>query len=620
MCFLRKTLPEKTIVAVAIPFRKQQFDTLFDRGDSDFIRSLSEVYKTEDKTTLWKKYSKTAKSVKANLTHYKKRGAIIIEELTTKRLQSIADSDIAIIIAHHSDVKDEIEMADGMVTTSEFIEAIPAEFSGLLDLSSCFSSTIQLPIKMHCPNCHVLAVKDKIPLQRRITTYDYVIKEMSQPATRRLIQERLNNDTTSENQILLEDMEPYMRDYLEIVKSAYAIILKVLNGSNVSVNPEVVYLGGSIQSSVFAPKQVEKGQVFQIQIAIHKSEDTETVEIAAREADGSTSLRNPLRLSFELKKDDYVDIALKIDSAYKGDFKAFRSRDSFRWGNEPRFTSFNVLVSDQCKSKSCHANIKICVNKLPAGTITFTSEVVDELPQKNMAAEISLQGYNKEKEMSEAKSSLLLQLKKELELLAEGNNTVDFEGKPLQRDIDICRNSIRLLEDIEQYHKNNQVFRVFISSTSDLSPFRNVMEKQVLDCSMYPEMYEKWPQKDKYPRDYCIEKVLLSDIFVCILGPNYGYIEPKMGTSMTEIEFRVALLSGKPILVYVLDDYEDKMRSYLPERQHEVNKQRNLINELDKKRMVEFFKDENTLALLSTRELTILQKEMENKITANIHR
>ena len=609
-------MPEKTIVAVAIPFRKQQFDTLFDRGDSDFIRSLAEVYKTEDKITLWNKYSKTAESIIANLAHFAKRGAIIIEELTTKRLQSIADSDIAIIIAHHSNVKDEIEMTDRMVTTSEFVEAIPTEFSGLLDLSSCFSSTIQLPIKMHCPNCHVLAVKDRIPLQRRITAYNYIINAMSQPSTRRLIQKQINNDTSSENQIALVDMEPYMREYLEIVKSAYAIILKVRNGSSVSINPEVIYLGGSIQSSVYAPKQVEKGQVFQIQIAIHKSEDTEIVEIAAREADGSASLRNPLRLSFELKKDDYVDIALKIDSAYKGDFKAFRSRDSFQWGNEPRFTSFNVLVSDQCRSKSCHANIKICVNKLPAGTITFTSEVVDELPQNNMAAEISLQGYDKGKEMKEAKSSLLFQLNKELELLTNGKYTFDSEEKPIQRYIDICRNSIQLLEDIEQHHKNNQVFRVFISSTSDLSSFRNVMKERVLDCSMYPEMYEKWPQKEKYPRDYCIEKVLLSDIFVCILGPNYGYIEPTMDTSMTEIEFRVALLSGKPILVYVLEDFEDMMFSYLPEHQIEVNKQRNLINELDKKRMVEFFKDENGLALLSTRELSILQKEMEYERTA----
>lgn len=587
MCLLRKTLRKKVVIAIAIPFTRQQFDTFFDRGDSDFIRSLTERFKTKDKETLWGCYSKIALSVKNNLQSYAKRGVVVIEELTTIQLQRIADADIAIVIAHHSDLKDEMEMSDGMVSTSNFVEAVPIEFKGMLDLSSCYSSSIQLSIKMRCPNSHVLAVKNKIPLQQRMTVYDYVIKTMCQ--------------------------QPKM-EYLEIIKSAYAIILQMQRGGNVPVNPDIVYLGGSIQSSVFAPKQVEKGQPFLIQVAIHKSKEADAVEIMAREVDGSASLRNPLRLSFKLKKKDMVDIALKIDSAQKDDFKIKRARDSFYWENEPRFINFTVFVSEQCKSKSCLSTIKICVNKLPVGDITFNSEVVDTASQNNTAAEINFQNYNKPKEMSDAKSFLLFQLKKELEALVNGNTNRDG-SLPSQRDIDICKNSIKLLEDIDSYQKQNQVFRVFISSTSDLSSFRNVMERRVLDCSMYPEMYEKWPQKDKYPRDYCIEKVLLSDIFVCILGPNYGYIEPTMDASMTEIEFRVALLSGKPILVYVMENYEDKMLAFLPEHQHEVNKQRDLINELDKKRMVEFFKDENGLALLSTRELTILQTELQNERT-----
>ena len=84
---------------------------------------------------------------------------------------------------------------------------------------------------------------------------------------------------------------------------------------------------------------------------------------------------------------------------------------------------------------------------------------------------------------------------------------------------------------------------------------------------------------------------------------------------MTEIEFRVALLAGKPILIYVLNNYEEKMLDLLPEHQFEVDKQRKLINELNKKRMVEFFNDSFGLALLSSRELTILQKELDYENT-----
>ena len=341
----------KVIVAIAVPHTKRQFQAMVDRGDSDFLRSLTEVFKTKDMEAVWSHYQKVASAIESNIRQYEKHGAEVIQELTLSHLSRIADADVAIIIAHHSDVKDEIEMADSMVASSDFVEAIPTNFKGLLDLSSCYSSTIQLSIKMRCPECHILAVKSKTPLQMRMTINEYVLKTMAhQPAT----------------------------DYVDIVKSTYAIIMKMYTKGNIMVNPEIVYLGGSIQSSVFAPKQVERGQPFLIQVAIHKSADAEMVEITAREADGSATLRNPLRLSFKLKKNDRVDI-----------------------------------------------------------------------------------------------------------------------------------------------------------------------------------------------------------------------------------------VSGKPILVYVMDNYEDKMKSYLPEHQYEVNKQRNLINELGEKRMVEYFSDGNSLALLSSRELTILQTTLQ---------
>lgn len=586
--FLKKKLRKKVVVAVAIPYTKVQFDSVFEHGDSDFIKSLSAIYKTDDGHVIWERYSSTAKIVCDNLRAFEKRGAIIIPELTTDKIKGIADAEIAILIAHHSDTTDAIEFADRMVAASEFVNSIPLVFHGLLDMSSCYSTTTQLSIKMRCPKCHVLAVQDRAPLQLRMVIYDYVINAMS------------NN--------------PEM-DYLDAMKSALSIILRLQKQSDTAVNPDIVYLGGSVQSSVFAPKEVERGQPFLIQVAIHKPEDSDMVEIMAREADGSTSLRNPLRLKLKLKANDRIDLALRFDSVGKDDFKAKRTREFFYWDNEPRFTNFTVFVSEQCLSKSCIAMIKICVNKLPAGDITFRSDVVDQMPQNKEAAEILFENYDKAKEMNDAKSTLLRQLESELGLLTKQSDESHVQSSSFFRDIEICKNSINLLKGNSTNQQQNKVYKVFISSTSDLHEFRKVIEQRVLECSMYPEMYEKWPQKDMYPRDYCIEKVLMSDIFVCILGANYGYVEPLMDTSMTEIEFRVALMSGKPILVYVLDNYESKMKSYLPDHLYEVEKQRKLINELDKSRMVEFFNDTIGLALLSSRELTLIQKELDHERT-----
>ena len=579
--FLRKKLNKKVVVGVAIPYTKDQFDKVYERGNSDFLRSLSGLYKTDDSQTIWEKYSPTAKTGCDCLEKMKKRGAYIIPELTCERLQDIADADIAILVAHHSHISDEIEMSDCMVAVPDFVKAIPLEFKGLLDMSSCYSSSFQLSIKIRCPLCSTIAVRNKTPLQLRMQIYNYVINTLA-----------LKPDAT----------------YKEELKTAFSIVVKINNPGQAQINPDIVYLGGEITSSVYAPKQVEKGQAFLVQLAIHKNADSDMVEIMAREADGSTSLRNPLRLKLKLKTNDRIDIGLTIDSTDKNDFVVKRPRDFFYWENEPRFTNFTVFVSEQCKSKSCIATIKICVNKIPAGYISFRSEVISGSQSTKQSADIEFKNYDKKEEMNDAERLMLHLLESELGSLMSQPG----ENNPSERDIEICKNSINLLKD-KGKNKHNKVYKVFISSTSDLKEFRDVMEQRVLECSMYPEMYEKWPQKDKSPRDYCIEKVLMSDIFVCILGPNYGYVEPRINTSMTEIEFRVALLSGKPILVYVLNNYEEKMLSYLPEHQMEVDKQRMLINELNKKRMIEFFNDPSGLSLISTRELTIIQKELEHE-------
>lgn len=569
--FLKKKLRKKIVVAIAVPYKKDSFLSAYERGDSDLIKTLSVLYKTNDCEILWDKYSTTAYTIKSSLRSYTERGVKVVDDFTIEKFHTIADVDIAIIIAHHSNVADKIEMADRMVFVNDFVNSVPLEFSGILDMSSCYSTTSQLYIKMRCPQSHIVAYKTKISLKQRMFVYDYVIKTICDKSD---------------------------KDYIDATKDAFAILFSMQKQVG-SVNDEIVYLGGEIQSSVFAPKQVEKGQPFLIQLAIHKSSDADTVEIMAREADGSTSLRNPLRLKLKLKKEDKVDLAINIDSVEKDDFILKKSRDFFYWQNEPVFKSYTVFVSDKCNSQKCVVTIKINVNKMPAGSITFVSEVTETPAKTEMVADIFMKRYDKNQEMNEAKAFLLNQMRAELNNLSE------------QRDIEICKNSIKLLEEKQMTMRENTVFKVFISSTSDLANFRNVMKERVLSCSMYPEMYESWPQKEKYPRDYCIEKVLNADIFVCILGPNYGYVEPTINTSMTEIEFRVAMLAGKPILVYVWDEYEEKMLTYIPEHQAEVEKQKALIKELNTKRMVELFKDEIGLALISNRELTLIQKELE---------
>ena len=168
--------------------------------------------------------------------------------------------------------------------------------------------------------------------------------------------------------------------------------------------------------------------------------------------------------------------------------------------------------------------------------------------------------------------------------------------------MEICDSSLRVICEKGNIISNVKKV-VFVSSTSDLKPYRDVLKKQIEECEMVPEMYENWPQGDMTPSDACCAKVLSSDILVCILGAEYGFVRPDAGSSMTEMELKCALQSGKPILLYVLQDYKERMQSLLPQKKDDVDKQTRLIEQFARDRLIKFITDETSLSTISGREL-----------------
>ena len=187
----------------------------------------------------------------------------------------------------------------------------------------------------------------------------------------------------------------------------------------------------------------------------------------------------------------------------------------------------------------------------------------------------------------------------------------DTEKQEIKSNLEICVNCKRIITEDESVFSNTKKI-VFVSSTSDLKDYRKAVEGVIRLCDMVPEMYEYWPQKDKTPNDACCAKVLSSDIFVCILGAEYGFVRKDSDTSMTEMELKCALQSGKPILIYVLKDYKNLMLSMLPEKKEEVEKQRNLIEKLEEERMIKYITDETSLSTISGIELAKLHKTILN--------
>lgn len=583
----KKKLHKKVLFAIAVPYTEEQFYSVCRRNDSDFISGLKQKYKCANKD-LWSIYKNTAKEIERTISCIKARGAIIVDCLSIDDVKAIDNFDIVIIVAHHSSSANEIELFDGMHKDDTFVESFPSEFSGWLDLSCCESERLQSLFRIHLTSAdaHIIAPDRKTAVNFRMEMYSKIIKEMC------------------------EDKEyEYFDAFKKVVKEYQEQIKRSSSDTNFY---RIEHLGGNeVQSSVYSPREVLRGQSFIVQVHIHKKSNSDEIELAAIKLDEDTEKKITSDLvvrgkPVKLRKGDEIGITLRAVND-KNDIKIVApARKTLFWSNTSTVAEFVVNVSGNCSADSFIGMIKVFINRIPAAEITFKSKIVDVFSEKEAANKIrvSLSQYDKSAEMDgmreEMKKQLLHQkehLQKKLALTA-----LDEEKKQIENDLEICDSSLRVICERGNIISNVKKV-VFVSSTSDLKPYRDVLKKQIEECEMVPEMYENWPQGDLTPSDACCAKVLSSDILVCILGAEYGFVRPDAGSSMTEMELKCALQSGKPILLYVLQDYKERMQSLLPQKKDDVDKQTRLIEQFARDRLIKFITDETSLSTISGREL-----------------
>ena len=583
----KKKLHKKVLFAIAVPYTEEQFYRVCRRNDSDFISGLKQKYKCANKD-LWSIYKNTAKEIERTISCIKARGAIIVDCLSIDDVKAIDNFDIVIVVAHHSSSANEIELFDGMHKDDTFVESFPSEFSGWLDLSCCESERLQSLFRIHLTStdAHIIAPDRKTAVNFRMEMYSKIIKKMCE-----------------------ETELDYFDAFKIVIKEYQGGIGRNLSDKNFY---GIEHLGGNnAQSSVFSPREVLRGQSFIVQVHIHKKSDSDEIELAATKLDEDTEKKLSTDLivkgkSVKLRKGDEVGITLRAVND-KDDFKILApARKTLFWSNTSAVAEFVVNVSNNCCADSFIGMIKVFINRIPTAEITFKCKVVDVYSEKGAADKVkkALSQYDRSAEMDamreKMKRQLILQkehLQKKLSL-----TTIDEERNQIENDLEICDSSLRVISEKGNIISNVKKV-VFVSSTSDLKPYREVLKKQIEECEMVPEMYENWPQGDLTPSDACCAKVLSSDILVCVLGAEYGFVRPDAGSSMTEMELKCALQSGKPILLYVLQDYKERMQSLLPQKKDDVDKQTKLIEQFARDRLIKFITDEISLSTISGREL-----------------
>lgn len=583
--FKKRQLPKRVLLLSALPDNEMKFASIAEMGESDFLLSLKELYGVNDAKSLWNSYKPSAKALQSTFKEVESRGGTVVRDFSLLDVMHINEYDIVIILAHHSDDSDEIEIGGQMVRTIDLVNAIPISTHVVMDLTSCYSAYLIPKIKAHVPASKIIGIETKTKLSFRLFLLEKVLEWLS------------NNPSYS---------------YIEALQEVLKMLPEGENKKVKDVTPEV-HLGGKLQSTVYAPQSVLAGNDFIVSVFLHSQGDCDEVEIMAKSTDEKAERRSSKRLSVRVKKGDRVDFQLSVSKLLAETFILDKRIKGFIWDGEINSVEFVVSIPNQCCPNDFIGNIKICVNKDPVGDMVFKTSIVStqEKPSTE-CADFDFIPFDKKEEKDSARRSLLKRLSEKIDFLNEQVNNIDVHpNSVILNELEMCQRCKQILEEPYKPNSNN-ILKVFISSTSDMKRFRQILKERVEACEMYADMYENWGQGNDYPRDMCCKHVLQSDIFVCILGAKYGFIEPIWDKSMTEIEYRIAQNAGLPILIYVIANYKEEMEKLDEEEKHKALRQEQLIEELKNKRMVGIFPNELGLSLLANSELLTVKHKLQS--------
>src|SRR5258706_8191861 len=97
--------------------------------------------------------------------------------------------------------------------------------------------------------------------------------------------------------------------------------------------------------------------------------------------------------------------------------------------------------------------------------------------------------------------------------------------------------------------------RVYVSSTfNDLKDHREQVRLALRQLQHEDVAMEYYGAEDTRPLDKCLKDVASCDVYVGIFALRYGYIPERLDQSITELEYRQAIATGKPCLIFLLDD------------------------------------------------------------------
>ena len=180
------------------------------------------------------------------------------------------------------------------------------------------------------------------------------------------------------------------------------------------------------------------------------------------------------------------------------------------------------------------------------------------------------------------------------------NDKKDANKSDLKKAIDTCKLCIHLVDNPINDELLSRPRKVFISSTCEsfMKPYREAVRNVVSSLKMEPEMCDDWPQSGCNPTNVCCQKVLDSDIYLGVFGGRYGYIEPSLDSSMTQMEYLTAVSAKKKILLFVIKPINET------DEPEPIKKRQNaFIKNLERSRILRTFGNPMELSELAKNDL-----------------
>lgn len=584
-------------VYCAVPVNEEQFNRMYESGQSDFIGMLRRG-RDISAVALWREYRSLAGDMRAMFGRIEALGAEILCGTPFEELARMPECDTLVVIAHHSCRAPEIELIGRMMSEDDFVSGFPCNFREYADVTSCYSERLMSRLILACPpGRHFIGEQDAAGLNFRMYLLEKTVSYMADTGetsyrdalevTANMLQASImpNGEAPEPGR----GKKPWEKVAGRLLGGLASFVLGGLPDYAASATPSIVLpspaprvrLGDEdLRSTVYAPARVARGDSFMVQVYIHAQADRAEVTLRAREVDADAEERNSRSLSFPLRMGDRLDFQLSQTPRPSADFYVESDIKGFMWTGQAESVEFAVAVEPDCRARAFLGKIKIALNGVMQGDVSFKTAVGGATD--NSCAVCCFSREDRNARIAAARRLLS-------EKLDALRARAKEEAKPevsLLRDIAMCEKCLEL--HAESLTAHGDILKVFISSTSDLASCRMAVKRQVENCAMYADMYENWGQESRYPRDMCCSHVMDSDIFVCILGGNYGFVEPIWDASMTEIEYNIATLLDIPALVYISSDFEKGSET--------SSRQTELIDRLRLERMVRFFPNESQLA------------------------